>query len=319
MSVNGSGSAISTISGVMRQKQPDLYVLRLKAVAGDLTVRQLKRIARVARRYAKGEVHLSTRQGIEIHHVHRDNLEIALKELREAGVELGASGTRVRVIVACPGEQVCKWGVFDTKRIAGTLDSNYFNRETPSKFKMAVAGCSNNCTKANENDIGIRGAIEPEWKAEDCCDCGLCITKCPVSSIGRLDTEDGGYRYEIDRETCINCSVCTMHCPGEAWYVARKGYNLFIGGTMGKIPRFATHLKKMVESEKELFLLIEESMAVYRKYARSRERFGHMIDRIGIEKVTSEILDAADVKNSKHARVKGRVRKTAPPKVAERV
>lgn len=319
MSVNGHGPVIPPLSGVMRQKQPETYVLRLKAVAGDLTVKQLERIARVAGRYAKGEVHLSTRQGVEIHHVHRDNLETALKELREAGIALGASGTRVRVIVACPGEQVCKWGVFDTKRIAGTLDSKYFNLETPSKFKMAVAGCSNNCTKANENDIGIRGAIDPAWKAQDCCDCGLCITKCPVSSIGRLDTEAGGYRYEIDRDTCINCSVCTMHCPGEAWIVSRKGYNLFIGGTMGRIPRFATPLKKMVESEKELFLLIEESMAVYRKYARSRERFGHMIDRIGFEKVTSEILEGANVKKKKRARVKGLPRKTTSTKVAERV
>ncbi|NTW84199.1 MAG: sulfite reductase subunit beta [Chlorobiaceae bacterium] len=317
MSVNGSGPAISTMSGVMRQKQPETYVLRLKAVAGDLNIKQLKRIARVARRYAKGEVHLSTRQGIEIHHIHRDNLEIALKELREAGVELGASGTRVRVIVACPGEQVCKWGVFDTKRIAGTLDSNYFNRETPSKFKMAVAGCSHNCTKANENDIGIRGAIEPAWKAQDCCDCRLCIKKCPVSSIGRLETEDGGYRYETDRDTCINCSVCTMHCPGEAWYVARKGHNLFIGGTMGKIPRFATPLKKMVESEKELFLLIEESMAVYRKYARNRERFGHMIDRIGIEKVKEEILAVTLVKVKKRTAEDARLDRKIPESAVE--
>ncbi|NTW10992.1 MAG: 4Fe-4S dicluster domain-containing protein [Chlorobiaceae bacterium] len=319
MSVNGSGTVIPTRSGVMRQKQPDQYVLRLKAVAGDLTVKQLERIARVAGRYAKGEVHLSTRQGIEIHHVHSDNLEIALKELQEAGVELGASGRRVRVIVACPGEQTCKWGVFDTRRIAGKLDSNYFNQDTPSKFKMAVAGCSNNCTKANENDIGIRGAIEPAWEAQDCCDCGLCIAKCPVAAIGRHEKEDGHYRYEIDLDTCINCSICTAHCPGEAWIVSRKGYNLFIGGTMGKIPRFATPLKKMVESEEELFRLIESSIAVYRKYAQNIERFGHMIDRIGIERVKEEILDASVAKNRKRSRANGKPRKTAVAKAVENV
>jgi anaerobic sulfite reductase subunit C len=317
MSVNGSSPAISTMSGVMRQKQPELYVLRLKAVAGDLNAQQLESIARISRRYAKGEVHLSTRQGIEIHHVHRDNLEPALSELREAGVELGASGTRVRVIVACPGEQVCKWGVFDTRRIAAKLDTAYFNRETPSKCKMAVAGCSHNCTKTNENDIGIRGAIEPGWNREDCCDCGLCISKCPVAAIDRSESGNGDYRYEINRDTCINCSVCTMHCPGEAWYAARKGYNLFIGGTMGKVPRFATPLKKLVKSEKELFRLIDASMAVYRKYAQGRERFGHMIDRIGIEKVKEEILAVTLVKVKKRTAEDARLDRKIPESAVE--
>lgn len=280
-------------AGIFRQKQPDYYVLRLKAVAGDLTALQLLGIARVADRFGRGIVHLSTRQGVEIHFVHLDNLEKARLELQEAGVEMGASGTRVRVIVACPGEETCKWGVFDTKKIARELDARYFNSETPSKFKMAVTGCSNNCTKASENDIGIRGAIEPAWVPSSCCDCGLCLQLCPVKAIERRESGHNGsteFAYLIDREECINCSACTMHCPGEAWVVGRKGYNLYIGGTMGRIPRFASLLKKLVESEEELYLLIEKALAVYRESAVKKERFGHMIDRIGIEKVREKIL-----------------------------
>jgi len=275
--------------GMMGQKQPNYYVLRLKAVAGDLTALQLSCIARVAEQYGRGFVHLSTRQGVEIHYVHRDNLENAELELRQAGVELGSCGPRVRVIVACPGGETCRWGVFDTKKIARELDAEYFKKETHSKFKMSVTGCANNCTKANENDIGVRGAIEPKWVPSACRDCGLCIPICPVNAIERNTNQDE-YSYTSDQEKCINCSACTSFCTDKAWVVGRKGYTLFIGGTMGRIPRFASILKRLVESEEELFLLIEKAVSVYRDHAHTKERFGHMIDRIGLEKIKDEIL-----------------------------
>lgn len=285
--------AVLSKAGIFRQKQPDYFVFRLKAVAGDLTVQQLSSIASVAEQYGRGAVHLSARQGIEIHYVHRDNIEKAQRSLKEAGVEMGASGPRVRVIVACPGEESCKWGIFDTKKIARELDKRYFNQEAPSKFKMAVTGCFNNCTKANENDIGIRGAIEPEWIASACCDCRLCLELCPAKVIVRSERGSEGsaeYLYSTDPQNCINCNLCTQHCPGEAWVIGRQGYNFSVGGTMGKTPRFASLLKKVVDNEEELYGLVDRALACYRKHGKKRERFGHMIDRIGLEIVRAEIL-----------------------------
>jgi len=282
--------------GVLRQKQPDYYLLRLKAVAGDLTGTQLACIALVAERYGRGAVHLSTRQGIEIHHVHHDNLDAARLVLETAGVAMGASGNRVRVIVACPGSLTCKSGSLETKHIAKELDARFFNLEAPYKFKMAVTGCANNCTKANENDIGVRGATEPEWIAAPCCDCGLCVKLCPVKAIERQDNADvaEGYRYHVDRERCINCSICTKQCPAKAWIAARQGCTFFIGGTMGKTPRFATMLKRMVENEEELYALVERAFTFYRTHGRKRERFGHTIDRIGLEQAKAEILGSGN-------------------------
>ncbi len=275
--------------GMMGQKQQNYYVLRLKAVAGDLTASQLSCIAAVAEKYGRGFVHLSTRQGVEIHYVHRDNLEHAELELQQSGVELGSCGPRIRVIVACPGGETCRWGVFDTKKIARELDARYFKKETPSKFKMSVTGCANNCTKANENDIGVRGAIEPKWIPSACSDCGLCIPICPVNAIDRKQNNNGHF-YVVDHEKCINCGVCKTFCADQAWAVGRRGYTLFIGGTMGRIPRFASILKKMVETEDELYLLIEKTVQVYKDNAQKKERFGHMINRIGLENVKEEIF-----------------------------
>jgi NAD(P)H-nitrite reductase large subunit len=75
-----------------------------------------------------------------------------------------------------------------------------------------------------------------------------------------------------------------------SWTPAATGYNLFIGGTMGKIPRLATLLKRLIPNREELYRLIENSLRYYQKHGRKRERFGHMIGRIGVEKVKQEIL-----------------------------
>ena len=50
---------------------------------------------------------------------------------------------------------------------------------------------------------------------------------------------------------------------------------------MGKTPRLATRMDGLVESRSELDALIERAFTYYREHGRRKERFGHMLDRIG--------------------------------------
>ncbi|MDD5686583.1 MAG: 4Fe-4S binding protein [Elusimicrobia bacterium] len=280
--------------GMIQQIQKEYFVMRLHAVGGDLSAKQLGKIAEVAERYGKGAVHLSTRQGVEIHNVHYTNLEKARQELETVDVRMGACGPRVRVIVACPGNVTCRWGIIETKNIANELDAKYFRQDTPHKFKMSVTGCPHNCAKATENDVGIMGAILPKWSDEICTDCHLCINVCPTKAIEREEhMVEGKLKrfYKLDEEKCIYCSICTSSCPVNSWVPAIKGYNISIGGTMGKIPRFGTLLKKLITDDGELYTIVKKALLYYQKNGRKRERFGHMIDRIGVEKVKEEILN----------------------------
>lgn len=271
--------------GMIQQKQKEYFALRLHAVGGDLTAEQLQKVAEIAKTYGRGQVHLSTRQGIEIHFVHYTNLEVARLELEKAGIAMGACGPRVRIVVACPGESTCRWGIIDTKKVAQRLDDHYFRQDTPHKFKIGVTGCPHNCAKATENDLGIMGGILPGWKGESCIGCDLCVSSCPTGAIYQ---ENGEYR--LDESKCIYCSICTSNCPTNAWYAAKKGYILWIGGTMGKIPRLGTRLKKLIESESELYGLIDKVIKYYQANGRKRERFGHMIERLGETKVKEDLL-----------------------------
>jgi anaerobic sulfite reductase subunit C len=272
--------------GMIQQKQKEYFAMRLHAVGGDFTVEQMKKIAYVAETFGRGQIHLSTRQGIEIHFVHHSNLETARKELEKAGIAMGACGPRIRIITACPGEVTCKWGIIDTKAVAHDLDEKYFRQDTPHKFKLAVTGCHHNCAKASENDIGVMGGIEPVWDASACTDCGLCVDMCPVAAI-----QKAGEVYVLDSLRCINCSVCSASCLVGAWKTARHGFILWIGGTMGKTPRLATRLPGLIETKDELYGLIDRTIEYYRRNGRKKERFGHAIDRIGVEKVKEEIFN----------------------------
>jgi dissimilatory sulfite reductase (desulfoviridin) alpha/beta subunit len=275
--------------GMIQQKQKEYFALRLRIAGGDISSEQLAKIAKTAKKYGRGRAHLSVRQGVEIHFVRYNDLEKARKELESAGLRMGACGPRVRGIVACPGSATCRWGIADAQKLAGELDIKYFGEETPHKFKIAVTGCPHNCAKASENDLGIMGALLPKWTGSLCTDCGLCVNICPTKAIEKR-TVGGKSEYVLLEEKCINCSICTASCPVNSWVVDKTGYNIFIGGTMGKFQRLGILLKKLV-SEKELPVVVKRVLEYYQKNGRKKERLGGTIERIGFEKAKGEIFD----------------------------
>ena len=52
--------------GFMRQKQKNHFSLRLSVVGGQVSASQLTAITKVAEKYGRGYIHLTSRQGIEM-------------------------------------------------------------------------------------------------------------------------------------------------------------------------------------------------------------------------------------------------------------
>ena len=263
--------------GFMRQKQKGCFSLRLAVVGGNLTAENIKTVAEVAEKYGHGYVHMTSRQGIEIPFIKVEDINEVKEELAKGGVGTGVCGPRVRTITACQGAAICPSGCIDTYTLAKELDARYFGRELPHKFKFGVTGCQNNCLKAEENDVGIKGGMTVECNHDDCIQCGVCVKACRE---GALRMEDG--KIVIDREKCNNCARCVKSCPTDAW-VGEPGYIVSFGGLFGNKIYKGEQIVPIIRDKETLFRVTDAAISFFEKHANAGERFRLTLERIGKE------------------------------------
>lgn len=185
--------------GLLRQKEKGYYSVRVKAVAGNCTAPQLALIGELATRYGRGYISLTTRLNLEIPWVKIADVPVVCAALDEAGLSTGSTGRNVRAIVCCKGT-VCPHGLYDTQETCRELDRIYYGKPLPAKFKIGIAGCPNNCTKAQFNDIGIMGQRVPQFEASNCTGCGACVVACKARAL--LLDEDGTLLFR--QSLCLN-------------------------------------------------------------------------------------------------------------------
>ncbi|NQT94864.1 MAG: 4Fe-4S binding protein, partial [Candidatus Omnitrophica bacterium] len=207
--------------GFMKQKEKDIFSLRLRIVGGFVKSAQLIKLSEIADRYGKGYVHLTTRQGVEIPHIKFKDFDVVQKELSEVELQMGACGQRIRTVTACQGKE-CSHGLIDCLELAKEVDKKYFGiGGHPHKFKIGVTGCPNACIKPQENDLGIMGRLKKTFIKKNCNYCGLCEVVCPVDAI-KIDKEKQELIFLQDK--CIGCGDCIYVCPTEAWVKRLEGY-----------------------------------------------------------------------------------------------
>jgi dissimilatory sulfite reductase (desulfoviridin) alpha/beta subunit len=272
--------------GFMRQKQKDTFSLRLKVVGGNLTAEQLVTIANVSKKYGDGHVHLTSRQGVEIPFMKLGDIDAVKSELLDGGVFTGVCGPRVRTVTACQGSEICPSGCIDTYRLATEISERYFGRELPHKFKFGVTGCQNNCLKAEENDLGVKGGYSIRWEEASCTLCGVCVKAC---RIGALSVSAG--RIVLDREKCNNCGRCAKSCPTDAWK-GESGYILSFGGTFGNMIARGNEVFPIIKDKETLFRVADAALDFFEKYAKPGERFRLAIDRTGWDVFKTAIKEA---------------------------
>jgi dissimilatory sulfite reductase (desulfoviridin) alpha/beta subunit len=272
----------------MRQVQKDKFSLRLKVIGGQVTAEHLRTIGEVAKKYGKGYVHLTSRQGVEIPFVSLEDIEAVKRDLGAAGVLIGVCGPRVRTVTACQGSDICPSGAIETTGLAEELDERYFGKELPHKFKIGITGCKNNCLKAEENDLGIKGGTAPEWDKKDCTYCGVCEAVCPSTAV-KVDKDKSTLAFA--ESACVYCGKCVKSCPSNAWQ-GKNGYFLSFGGMFGNEIKEGLHLLPLLFDKEQVFRAVDTTVTFYQNNGKNGERLGRTILRLGAEVLKKDLEEA---------------------------
>jgi sulfite reductase (ferredoxin) len=147
------------------------FMVRIRIPNGLLHAHQLRAIAEVTERYARGSADLTVRQNVQLHWVTIEALPEVLDVLWQAGLTTkGSCGDDTRNITGCPLAGVDADEIFDASALA--LEANQFfvgNADfynLPRKFKVCITGCRSWCAYPEINDVGLT-AVNRRVRGQD--------------------------------------------------------------------------------------------------------------------------------------------------------
>ncbi len=143
--------------GVYPQKQDGLNYLGAAVPVGQLTAKQLDRIADVADSYGTGEIRLTVWQNFIVPNVATAFVATAAKALQRAGFSTEQSNLKSGFI-ACTGNRYCKFAASDTKGHAVAM-MDYLDKRVKLDRPVNIhfTGCAHSCAQHFMGDIGLLG------------------------------------------------------------------------------------------------------------------------------------------------------------------
>jgi ferredoxin-nitrite reductase len=143
--------------GVYPQKQKGLNYVGITIPVGQMTPKQMIRIAEIADLYGSGEVRLTVWQNLIIPNVPDTFVETVKKAARKAGFSTEQSNLRSGFI-ACTGSSYCKFAQASTKEHALELMDWLDKRvQLDRPVNVHLTGCPNSCAQHYMGDIGLLG------------------------------------------------------------------------------------------------------------------------------------------------------------------
>lgn len=146
--------------GIYGQRQPGVQMIRIKLPFGKVTFKQILKIADISDEYASSNLHLTTRQDIQIHYVSLDRTPELWAKLEQDDITLReACGNTVRNVTASPTSGIDPNEPFDVSPYAHAT-FKYFLRnpicqEMGRKFKIAFSSSDADTAFSYIHDLGF--------------------------------------------------------------------------------------------------------------------------------------------------------------------
>jgi sulfite reductase (ferredoxin) len=146
------------------------FMLRVRIDGGQLSNDQLRTIAYVSRRYARGTADVTDRQNIQLHWIEIENVPDIWEALESVGLSTTeACGDTPRVILGCPLAGIDADEIIDGSPEIAAIGAKYIGDSAfsnlPRKFKTSISGCSAQCAIHEINDIAFVGVVNSRGEA----------------------------------------------------------------------------------------------------------------------------------------------------------
>lgn len=153
--------------GVYGQRQPGVQMVRIKLPFGKVTFKQFLKIADIADEYGSGNLHLTTRQDIQIHYVSLDRTPELWANLEKDDITLReACGNTVRNVTSSPTAGIDPLEPFDVSPYAHACFSyllrNPICQEMGRKFKIAFSSNEDDTAFSYIHDLGFIPKVDAQ-------------------------------------------------------------------------------------------------------------------------------------------------------------
>jgi sulfite reductase (ferredoxin) len=140
------------------------FMMRIRIDGGHLDHGQLRVIADVSRRYARGTADVTDRQNIQLHWVEIENVPAIWAALESVGLSTTeACGDTPRVILGCPLAGLDAGEIIDATPEIAEVSARYIGdpafSNLPRKFKSSISGCAAQCAIHEINDVAFAGVL----------------------------------------------------------------------------------------------------------------------------------------------------------------
>jgi sulfite reductase (ferredoxin) len=143
------------------------FMMRIRIDGGQLTSEQMRVIAGISRRFARGTADVTDRQNIQLHWVEIENVPAIWDALESVGLSTTeACGDTPRVILGCPLAGVDADEVIDASAEIAAVHDRYIGdpafSNLPRKYKSVMSGCAAQCTVHEINDVAFAGVLSAQ-------------------------------------------------------------------------------------------------------------------------------------------------------------
>ncbi|MFN8232059.1 MAG: MoaD/ThiS family protein [Actinomycetota bacterium] len=143
------------------------FMVRIKVPGGLIRPVQLRALGRITRGFGGDEAELTTRQGIQLHHVRLDALPQVLAEIESAGLTTaGGEGDTVRNITGCPIAGIDPEELFDVRPLIEEAARFFYGNpdysNLPRKHKYTISACPSQCDAPEIHDVALVGLMDHE-------------------------------------------------------------------------------------------------------------------------------------------------------------